>query len=158
MVVIAIGAADGETVALLALQVPHLEGLPSYRCMQLVAADQVNEPVGLALIGQGFYAVGEYESGQAVTVEIFGSVVDTDEVVCVLHTKQFCFKRKMKKRKQPLRRRGAAAKKQRNKRWPGAKANAPTVAVGALCLWRNFFAAAKKGRCGSRLVCFAFFY
>ncbi len=64
----------------------------------------------------------------------------------------------MKKRKQPQRRRGAAAKKQRNKREPCAKADAPTGTVGALCLWRNFFAAAKKGRCVSRLVCFAFFY
>lgn len=91
VVVVAIGAADGEAVALFTLQVPDLEGLPSYSSMQLVAADQVDQPVRLALLSQGFHAVGEYESGQLVAVEIFGSVVDLDEVVCVLHTKQFCF-------------------------------------------------------------------
>ncbi len=91
VVVVAIGAADGEAVGLLALQVPDLEGLPANCSMQLVAADQVNEPVSLALLSQGFHAVGEYESGQLVAVEIFGSVVDLDVVVCVLHTKQFCF-------------------------------------------------------------------
>jgi hypothetical protein len=60
---------------------------------------------------------------------------------------KFRFKRKKEKRKQTDRRRGRAAKKQRNKGGAWAR---------GMCLWRNFFAAQSLA-CASRLTCFVFF-
>lgn len=153
---VAIGTKDGEARILEADQIPDLEGFEVDVDVLLVADDEINEPVGAAGLGHVTHAIGINDFGKRVPIVRACAVGVAEEVVCFCH-KKFVFKRKNEKRKQPGRRCGGAAKKQRNKRGVCVQAKAPTRIVGAQCLWRNFFAAAGVRNCANRLVCFAFF-